>query len=286
MGRMLLIGSGVVVGLASAALIAWVSSEPPAAPAVPQSAEVTELKARVAALENLLVHVTRENDDLILTGANLHVRSGSGSTDGVVNGKGNLVIGYNESRDAEGRGGSDDRTGSHMLVVGRALNYSSYGGIVVGRGNTTSGPFASVSGGTLGMASGPSASVTGGVGGQATSEWASVTGGHYGKAAGKAATVTGGTHNHAIGMNAVVSGGERNVASGLASVVSGGSKNKASGQHASVTGGRSGRAEGYASSVGGGRANAAEGRFATVSGGAAYEAAGNDQHAPTASGAR
>ena len=61
------------------------------------------------------------------TGANLYVNSGSGATDGPVNGLGNVIIGYNEFR-----GTGDDRTGSHNLVVGSKNNFSSYGGIVGG----------------------------------------------------------------------------------------------------------------------------------------------------------
>ena len=34
-----------------------------------------------------------------ITGANLQIVSGSGATDGPINGKGNLIIGYNEGRD-------------------------------------------------------------------------------------------------------------------------------------------------------------------------------------------
>ena len=38
--------------------------------------------------------------DVYLTGYNLHIQSGSGSTTGTVNGYGNLIIGYNETRAA------------------------------------------------------------------------------------------------------------------------------------------------------------------------------------------
>ena len=88
---------------------------------------VDALEARIAALEAKLSGLTRVNDDYIITGANLYIQSGSGSTNGTVNGKGNLIIGYNELR-----GYDNNRTGSHNLIVGREHNYSSYGGIVVG----------------------------------------------------------------------------------------------------------------------------------------------------------
>ncbi len=53
-----------------------------------------------------------------------------------------MIIGYNEER-----GSGDDRTGSHMLVVGRENNYTRYGGMVVGLRKTTGGDSSSVSGG-------------------------------------------------------------------------------------------------------------------------------------------
>ena len=105
--------------------------------------------------------------------ANLHVLSGSGTTAGTVNGLGNVIIGYNEKR-----GSGDDRSGSHMLVVGKQHNFSSYGGIVVGHHNETSAPFACVSGGTEGIASGRYASVSGGYLNAASGKYASVSGGY------------------------------------------------------------------------------------------------------------
>lgn len=60
--------------------------------------------------------------------------SGSGSTEGTVNGRGNLIVGYNERL----VGDTNIRTGSHNLVVGAFNNYSSYGGQVIGYNNTIS----------------------------------------------------------------------------------------------------------------------------------------------------
>ena len=54
-------------------------------------AYVNALEARIAALETLLTHFTRTGNEIIISGANLHIRSGSGSTGGTVNGKGNLA---------------------------------------------------------------------------------------------------------------------------------------------------------------------------------------------------
>ena len=99
-------------------------------------AMVEALTSRVVALEAKLAHVTVEGNDITISGANLYVNDGSGTTDGPVNGLGNLVIGYNELR-----GSGDDRTGSHNLVIGSRNNFSSYGGLVVGREASLSAPF-------------------------------------------------------------------------------------------------------------------------------------------------
>jgi hypothetical protein len=139
---------------------------PPGPPGSDQSAaiaamdaKITGLTARVAALEALLDGVSRSENDIIIEGANLHVRSGSGATDGPVNGLGNLIVGYNEPR-----GDDADRSGSHNLVVGSQHNYSSYGGLVAGFHNAVAGAFASVTGGQNNIAKGARAAVSGGAG--------------------------------------------------------------------------------------------------------------------------
>ena len=135
---------------------------------------VDALEARIAALEAKLNGLTRSGNDFIITNANLYIQSGSGYTYGTINGKGNLIIGYNESRG----GLSDVRTGSHNLIVGNQQNYSSYGGLVVGQINTISAPYSSVSGGYLNTASGEGSSVSGGSTNTASSWYSSVSGGH------------------------------------------------------------------------------------------------------------
>ena len=47
---------------------------------------------------NALPCASQVGTDVFFNGCNVNVRSGSGSTNGTVNGKGNLIIGYNESR--------------------------------------------------------------------------------------------------------------------------------------------------------------------------------------------
>ena len=125
---------------------------------------VDALEKRIAALEAKLQNLSvvsgsingMPGPHLIITGANLHVRNGSGKTESI-NGKGNLIVGYNELR-----GTNDNSTGSHNVVVGKEHNYSSHGGLVAGRKNTISGEFSCVSGGWENVASGDFSNVSGG----------------------------------------------------------------------------------------------------------------------------
>lgn len=183
----------------------------------PDAAEFATLQQQVADLQALLQHFSRNGDDISITGANLRITSGSGTTDGTVNGLGNLVVGYNELRVT-----GDDRTGSHNIVVGDRLNYSSYGGLVAGSWNTISAMFATVSGGGGNTASGA---------------YSSVSGGGLNTASGQNSSISGGTENHANGQDSSVSGGAANHAAGQKSSVSGGAANYANGENSAVSGG-------------------------------------------------
>jgi len=121
---------------------------------------------------------------LQFTGINVQIVSGAGATDAAVNGKGNLIVGYNM--------GTGVRNGSHNLIVGDNHDYTSYGGFVAGLANIISGPYASVSGGQAN---------------QATAEASAVSGGIENTASGDHSSVSGGGGNTASGPNASVSGG-------------------------------------------------------------------------------
>ncbi len=69
---------------------------------------------------------------------NVQVLSGSGSTGGAVNGRGNLVIGYDEMPGSQ--------TGSHNLVLGSHQTYTSYASIVGGTHNNATGAYTAVLG--------------------------------------------------------------------------------------------------------------------------------------------
>jgi hypothetical protein len=182
-------------------------------------ARMEGLENKVAMLEELLEHFTRDGNNIYIEGANLHIRNGNGRTDsGLGFGLGNLIVGYNELRGS----GSDDRTGSHNIVVGRRNNYSSYGGLVVGNYNWIFGAYSSVCGGTTNEAIG---------------DYSSVSGGQFNKANGNFSSVSGGIDNTTDGLHASISGGYSSEAKGQYSSVSGGSDNIAEGICSSVSGG-------------------------------------------------
>jgi hypothetical protein len=201
---------------------------------------------------------------------NVQVVSGSGATNGTVNGKGNLIIGYGEKPGTQ--------TGSNNLIVGYGQSYSSYGSIVGGSYNSSAGPFtdvfgeadkasayaASVTGGIHNVAEGVNSLVAGGQKNKAKGLYSSVGGGSENTAEGESSEVSGGTINKASNADASVSGGYENKATGPYSSISGGEINEASGELATATGGLSNRATGFNSSTIGGQANEAEGEDASV----------------------
>jgi len=187
------------------------------------------LAQRVAALEQLLKPFSREKNEIFITGANLHIVNGLGSTDcedeqfepipDCPNGLGNLIVGYNEPR---GAGVENIRTGSHNVVVGQQHNFSRFGGLVVGAFNAISGDFASVTGGQDNTASGVFSAISGGEFNTASFFFDVVSGGSSNTASGGLSSVSGGQGNTASGVLSAISGGFENTASGLLSGVSGG----------------------------------------------------------------
>ena len=208
------------------------------------------LWGRVGAIERTLTHITSATGagglpEVRITGANLRVVNGLRAT-ATANGLGNLLVGYNEPR----QGGSME-TGSHNVVVGQGHNFSSFGGLVVGRQNEISGAFAAVSGGFDNTASGASAAISGGI---------------FNRASGESAAISGGFDNTASASATAVSGGRGNTARGEGAAVSGGHGNTASGHTSTIAGGQANTASGFISSVGGGRNRTARGDFDWVAG--------------------
>jgi hypothetical protein len=233
-----------------------------------------------------------------ISGANLQIVSGSGKSNGPVNGAGNLIIGYADQANCTEVVLCPPppalHTGSHNLVLGTSQSYTSWGAILGGVGNTASGRnsfvvghedtasgiWSSVSGGSFNKASGIGASVSAGFDNVASGERSSVSGGEENQAtegfasvsgglintAGQFASISGGQGNKAAEGGAIV-GGFENLADGELSTVSGGERNTASGEVASVSGGQRNTASEIQSTVSGGQRNTASGKASTVSGG-------------------
>ncbi len=224
------------------------------------------------------------NPAVVFSGVNVHINNGEGESKSI-NGVGNLIIGYDEPGEdgapicSDGRfDNADDcslaggvfaavhKSGSHMLVIGPAHNYSRAVGMVTGKINTVNGDF-SFAAGTSNRASGESSAVTGGTGGIARGVSSSIAGGNRGIATGNFSSVMGGQNNIAFGDGSIVVGGASNTAIGGSSSVTGGAGNSASGALSSVTGGAANTASGNQSSVSGGGRNFALGVNSSVSGG-------------------
>lgn len=188
--------------------------------------QINDLQQQVAELRARLASVSVDSQgDLVVTGVNLRILNGLGGTSCGppftpfdCNGKGNLIVGYDEDI------GGDSKTGSHNLVIGSGHTYTSYNGIVSGRNNEISAVGATVLNGIGNVASG------------------------------NRATIVSGRENLASGRQASIGGGSNNIASGDWSSVSGGNSNLAEGEYTTVGGGL-GRATGigdiYAWTAGG-----------------------------------
>src|SRR5260370_33577978 len=112
--------------------------------------------------------------NIIFTGANIHIRSGSGSTNdnGSPTRLGNLIIGYDETPDMPAPKtfppfpalGPGDRGGSNNLVIGQGNRFTTaaFCGLVAGELNAIDGRATTVGGGFFNLARAPDASISGG----------------------------------------------------------------------------------------------------------------------------
>src|SRR5581483_5720018 len=184
---------------------------------------------------------------VVFSAVNVQIVSGSGVTDGAVNGEGNLVLGYDEN--PSGRA----QTGSHDLILGKANSWTSYAQLVAGYNDTASGKYASV----LGAAN------------SASGTYATVSGGYANVAKATSASVSGGFHNTASAGYTSVSGGCSNLA-GTGTPTANTTCTKTSGypnSFATVSGGVGNQALTIGSLVGGGQQNLAADAFSSITGG-------------------
>lgn len=238
-------------------------------------AVVAAQASEIAALKDKLKHFSREGNEIYITGANVNLLSGAGPgvvqdgtwTPGLVNGLGNLVVGYNEDRSSFDGEVPAQRHGSHNLVIGPLHQYTDNGGLLAGIWSTVAAPHASVVGGIENQALGFASAVSGGGSNTSTGDAASVAGGASNHASGNAASIAGGQSNTAIADHASVGGGSFNAAAAPHSSVSGGYYNATLGLLSTVSGGYGNTAVGVYSVVSGGGSNMAKGENSTVSGG-------------------
>lgn len=160
------------------------------------------------------------------SGIDVQVINGAGAD--TINGRGNLIIGYNWPRLGDpicSKGDYDDpigtnctahggiyatshKSGSHNLVVGEGHAYSDYGGVLFGANNAV------------------------------TKYGGTVLGGYGNIVRGRLGGVVGGMTNEANGPASVVSAGVSNRASGSFSAIGGGAENSADAGYSVVSGGR------------------------------------------------
>jgi hypothetical protein len=212
--------------------------------------------------------------NIIISGANVHIESGSGNTVDST-GLGNLVVGYDEDS-MEPSTIDVNRTGSHNLIVGPQHEFTASGGMVSGFANATLANYGGVTGGECNTAGGASIPLISCSSTPGASEGANVSGGFGNIASGSESSVSGGGFNQATNGDSSVSGGTGNKASGLSSSVSGGAINTASMPASSVSGGQSNKASGFRSSVSGGQNNEASGGHSSILGGNGITESGTD----------
>jgi len=212
--------------------------------------------------------------NIVISGANVHIESGSGATVDTT-GLGNLVVGYDEDS-MEPSTIDVNRTGSHNLIIGPQHEFTASGGMIGGFANATLANYAGVIGGECNIAGGALTPLTSCTSTPGASEGASVSGGFGNIASGGESSISGGGFNQATNGDSSVSGGSGNISSGFSSSVSGGAVNTASMPASSVSGGQANKASGFRSSVSGGQKNEASGAHSSILGGNSVTESGAD----------
>lgn len=223
---------------------------------------------------------------LRIEGVNLQLVNGTGTTGNSGNGRGNLILGYNEI-DVDGQ----NRTGSHNLVLGRYNDYLAHSGIVAGQRNATTNEFTSVLGGSgntaaannsvivagnSGVTNGNGSAILSGSQNQTSSPHSAVVGGTNNAALAGTSVVVAGGGNQALGPGSAILGGQNNTTEGNSSIIAGGQNNSTSAGafFGSILGGRDNLVDNYRTTVAGGVFNEALALDSTVLGGARNEAGG------------
>ena len=159
------------------------------------------------------LHSSFAQNTWTMSGLNVQLVNGDGSTYGASNGLGNLVLGYNEEngghRDSTGTlVDGEMRMGSHNMVIGAGHSYAGNGAFLGGFNNTAWGQGAGMLGGRSNFASGTWSSVLGGLDNSATGLNSTISGGHSNTASGDRSSVSGGLLNLSGGIATSILGGQ------------------------------------------------------------------------------
>lgn len=216
------------------------------------------------------------NRTVRFTGVDVQIVNGLGATNGVpalagltpegiTNGVGNLIVGYNGYDGATTS--TFPRTGSHNIVGGVGNSYASYGGIVVGSNNSLAGPYSSILGGSDNECGGALNVICGGTGNVANGPGNSILGGHENTVDGTASAVVGGFVNAVTGFSSVVVGGGDNSVTSAYSVAVGGVGNSVPAQAGVSVGGQGNLVSGQAGVISGGLNRIITGQYDWAAGG-------------------
>jgi FtsZ-binding cell division protein ZapB len=160
--------------------------------------------------------------NIVFSGANVHIVSGSGATNdnGTLTGLGNLIIGYDENPPVSAN--PQYRKGSHNLIVGRGNEFSAqgFGNLIAGENNYINGECGFVAGANNVIYQ-LNASICGGQYNSVGGSFNVVVGGAYNAMNQTGDVIVGGYDNGEVGTYSVMLGGQYSVFAPLFGVVQG-----------------------------------------------------------------
>ncbi|MEL6346297.1 MAG: hypothetical protein AAFV53_24515 [Myxococcota bacterium] len=184
------------------------------------------------------VEVNTVTDDVIFTGANVQIQSGSGETYGKGNGLGNLIVGYNKMPL-----GDVDRTGSHNLIIGDGHNWEGNGNLLSGKENVIRSDAGAILAGQSNEVYGENGVIVGGMGNVVWGRDNTIVNSVDSFIRGQNDTVVGGRNHedhgyYNNGSYSVIVGGSDSLMYGTLGVIVGGSQNVTYDYYGSILGGR------------------------------------------------
>jgi len=209
---------------------------------------------------------------------NIRLNNGRGTTDGFINGLGNLTIGYNEPSNSTVEFCSDPqyvtqaaceagaeiwarnvRRGSHNFIIGLRNSYDNFASVLIGTDQISNANYSNLIGGSDNMNNGINSVIVGGSDHVINGASSVISGGDTNVVDGNSSSITGGSGNEAIGFGTSITGGIYNKTYDFYSNITGGRRNIANGRYAHISGGDSNTASGEASSISGGNSRTATG---------------------------